>query len=84
MQSMGFGESRGNGYSFVSSVSMFVLVNGTPAGFFQTSRGLRQGDASFPASFYYSNGGAQSIDSGSHARSFFCKALRWEGQMVWG
>ncbi|KAJ9682618.1 hypothetical protein PVL29_018523 [Vitis rotundifolia] len=45
MQKMGFGEKWIRWIRWcISTASFSILVNGTPTGFFQSSRGLRQGD----------------------------------------
>ncbi|XP_034707082.1 uncharacterized protein LOC117930550 [Vitis riparia] len=50
VQSMGFGEKWTGWISWcISTASFSVLVNGTPEGYFNSSKGLRQGD---PLSLY--------------------------------
>lgn len=84
---MGFGGRWGKCIrACISSVRMLVLVNGTPAVFFQTSRGLHQGDPLSPLLFILVmevlNRLIQKAMQGGFLPGFVVEKIDGEGLMV--
>jgi hypothetical protein len=67
----GFGERRCSWIAhYISSVRFSILVNGTPSGFFSSSRGLRQGDPLSPLLFVIVMGALSKLFSITVQRGF--------------
>lgn len=68
---IGFGKKWLNWVKFcISTVRLSVLINGNPAGFFQTHRGIRQGDPLSPFLFLITMEGLNNMIKTANSRGW--------------